>query len=210
MKKIVLATGNQHKLKEIKKMLVGYDIISLKDIGFIGDIAETGSTMEANAKIKATAIAKFCKERGLDYAVLADDSGLCVNALGGKPGVHSARYAEDHNDEANRQKLLKELEGRFDRTANYECAVCFVDGDVVRTFIGRTYGEITTEKIGDESFCYDCLFYSSDLKKTFGQATEKEKNSVSHRGRAIEKLKIYLREKNPNFDRTLVFNEIKK
>lgn len=207
MKKIVLATTNEHKLAEISNMMKGYKLVSLKEIGFVGDIEETGATMEANAKIKAVAIANFCRENGLDYAVMADDSGLCINALGGAPGVHSARYADDHNDEANRQKVLKELEGRIDRTAYYECAICYVEDMTVRTFVGRTYGEITTGKIGDESFCYDCLFYSSDLKKTFGEATEKEKNSVSHRGRAVEKLKSYLDEKNPNFDRTLVFNK---
>lgn len=207
MKTIVLATNNAHKLQEIREMMKGYNLVSLQEIGFVGDIAETGTTMEANAKIKATTIAEFCKEKGLDYAVMADDSGLCVNALGGAPGVNSARYAGDHNDEANRQKLLEELNGRIDRMANYECVICYVDGSVVRTFVGRTYGEITTEKIGDESFCYDCLFYSADLKKTFGEASEEEKNAVSHRGRAVEKLKAYLREKNPNFDRTLVFNK---
>ena len=207
MKTIVLATGNQHKLQEIKDMMKGYNLVSLKDIGFVGDIEETGKTMEANAKIKATAIAEFCKEKGLDYAVMADDSGLCVAALGGAPGVNSARYAGDHDDEANRQKLLKELDGRMDRMANYECAICYIEGETIRTFVGRTYGEITLEKFGDESFCYDCLFYSADLKKTFGEATENEKNAVSHRGRAVEKLKKYLDEKNPNFDRTLVFNK---
>ena len=207
MKTIVLATGNEHKLQEIKDMMKGYKIVSLKDIGFVGDIEETGETMEENAKIKAMAIANFCKEKGLDYAVMADDSGLCVNALGGAPGVHSARYGGDHDDEANRQRVLNELDGRFDRMANYECSICYIDGSTIRTFVGRTYGEITTEKIGDESFCYDCIFYSSDLKKTFGEATEAEKNSVSHRGRAVEKLKLYLREKNPDFDRTLVFNK---
>lgn len=207
MKKIVLATSNAHKLQEIKDMMKGYDIVSLKDIGFVGDIEETGETMEENAKIKAVAVANFCKEKNLDYAVMADDSGLCVTALGGAPGVHSARYASDHNDESNRQKLLKELDGRMDRMAHYECAICYIDGKTIRAFVGRTYGEITTEKIGDESFCYDCLFYSADLQKTFGEATEEEKNSVSHRGRAVEKLKLYLRDKNPNFDRTLVFNK---
>ena len=206
MKTIVLATNNAHKLQEIKEMMKDYKIVSLKEIGFVGDIAETGTTMEANAKIKATAIAEFCKEKGLDYAVMADDSGLCVNALGGAPGVNSARYAGDHNDEANRQKLLEELSGRFDRMANYECVICYIEDGAVRTFVGRTYGEITTEKIGDESFCYDCLFYSADLKKTFGEATEEEKNAVSHRGRAVEKLKVYLKEKNPNYDRTVVLN----
>ena len=208
MKTIVLATNNAHKLQEIKDMMQGYSIVSLQDIGFVGDIAETGTTMEANAKIKATTIAEFCREKGLDYAVMADDSGLCVNALGGAPGVNSARYAGDHNDEANRQKLLDELKGRFDRMANYECVLCYVDGSVVRTFVGRTYGEITTEKIGDESFCYDCIFYSADLKKTFGEATETEKDAVSHRGRAVAELVGWLSDKsNPNFDRTVRFNK---
>lgn len=208
MKTIVLATGNAHKLQEIGEMLKGYKILSLKDINFVGDIAETGSTMEENAKIKALAIVEFLKQKNLDdYAVLADDSGLCVNSLKGAPGVNSARYAGNHDDEANRQKLLKALGESIDRTAYFECALCFVDEGKVRAFVGRTYGEITTEKIGDESFGYDCLFLSHDLKKTFGEATEQEKNSVSHRGRAIQKLKEYLREKNPNFDRTLVFNK---
>ena len=208
MKTIVLATNNSHKLQEIKEMMKDYKIVSLKEIGFVGDIAETGTTMEANAKIKATAIAEFCKEKGLDYAVMADDSGLCVNALGGAPGVNSARYAGDHNDEANRQKLLEELSGRFDRMANYECVICYIEDGSVRTFVGRTYGEITTEKIGDESFCYDCIFYSADLKKTFGESTEAEKDAVSHRGRAVAKLKEFLTSNdNPNFDRTLKFNK---
>lgn len=207
MKTIVLATGNQHKLQEISEMMKGYKIVSIKDIGFSGDIEETGLTMESNARIKAMAINDFCKEHGLDYAVLADDSGLCVNSLKGEPGVHSARFGGDHNDESNRQRLLKEMEGNIDRTAYFECALCFIYDETVRTFVGRTYGEITTEKIGDESFGYDCLFFSHDLKKTFGEATEAEKNSVSHRGRAIEKLKEFLKEKNPNFDRTLVFNK---
>ena len=106
MKTIVLATGNQHKLQEIGEMMKGYQIVSLKDIGFSGDIEETGLTMESNARIKAMAINDFCKEHGLDYAVLADDSGLCVDYLDGAPGVYSARYAgEGHDDEQNNKKL---------------------------------------------------------------------------------------------------------
>lgn len=195
MKTIVLATGNQHKLKEIREMMKDFTVVSLKDIGFVVDIEETGETMEANAKIKADAIYDYCKEKGLDYAVMADDSGLCVTELGGAPGVHSARYSGDHDDEANRQKLLSELDGSTDRTAYYECDICYRDDTETKIFVGRTYGKITTEKIGDESFCYDCLFFSDDLQKTFGESTEEEKNSVSHRGRAVEKLKNYLTKK---------------
>lgn len=192
MKTVVLATGNKHKLEEFQKMIDGYNILSLKDIGFSGDIEENGKTMEENSKIKATTIVKFLKAEGKDYAVLADDSGLCVNALGGAPGVHSARYGADHNDESNRQRLLLELQGKTDRTAYFECDLCLAEGEKLTMFVGRTYGKITTEKIGDDSFGYDCLFLSDDLGKTFGEAQNEEKNSVSHRGRAVQKLKEYL------------------
>lgn len=192
MKTIVLATGNKHKLEEFQKMLAGYKILSLKDIGFSGDIEENGKTLEENSKIKATTIVKFLKSEGKDYAVLADDSGLCVNALGGAPGVHSARFGADHNDESNRQRLLFELQGKTDRTAYFECDLCFIQNDKISMFVGRTYGKITAEKIGDDSFGYDCLFLSDDLGKTFGESSNEEKNSVSHRGRAVQKLKEYL------------------
>ena len=208
MKKLILATKNKHKLAEFKQMLTSYEILSLDDIGFVGDVEETGTTSIENAKIKALAIKKFCDEKGIDYPVVADDSGLFVSALDGEPGVNSARYAGDHNDEANRQKLLAKMKDRIDRTAAFECAICYVSKNEIKVFKGRTFGEITTEKIGDESFGYDCLFYSADLKKTFGEATAEEKDSVSHRGRAIAAFTNWLGEtKNPNFDRTLKFNK---
>lgn len=208
MKKIILATRNQHKIAEIKSMLSGYEVLSLNDIGFMSEIEETGKTSTENAKIKALAVRDFCKEKGIDTPVIADDSGLFINSLNGEPGVNSARYAGDHNDEANRQKVLSNLEGKIDRTAYYECAICYASWTEVKLFVGKTYGEITTEKIGDESFCYDCIFYSADLEKTFGEATEEEKDAVSHRGRAIEKLKAFLESTdNPNFDRTVKFNK---
>ena len=208
METIVLATTNKHKISEIKSMLKGFKVISLEDIGFTTEIEETGTTMEANAKIKAMAVLKFCIQNGLDYSVVADDSGLCVNALNGAPGVNSARYAGDHDNEANRQKLLAEMQDKIDRTAYYECAICLARPKEVRLFVGRTFGEITTEKIGDESFAYDCVFYSTDLEKTFGEASQEEKNAISHRGKAIQKLVEYLNDKsNPNFDRTIVFNK---
>lgn len=208
MKKLILATRNQHKVTEIKSMLSGYEVLSLNDIGFMSEIEETGKTSTENAKIKALAVRDFCKEKGIDTPVIADDSGLFINSLGGEPGVNSARYAGDHNDEANRQKVLANLEGKIDRTAYYECAICYASSTDVKLFIGKTYGEITTEKIGDESFCYDCIFYSADLQKTFGEATEEEKDAVSHRGRAVAKLKEFLTSNdNPNFDRTLKFNK---
>ncbi len=191
--KIVLATRNKHKLKEISTMLEDFELVSLDDVGFAGDIDETGETCEENAKIKTHTIRKFLESKGLNYPVIADDSGLFVVALEGEPGVHSARYAGDHNDEGNRQKVLKNLEGKADRSAYFKSVIAYEDDLTQKIFEGRTYGHITTEKLGDESFCYDCIFWSDDLKKTFGEASEEEKDSVSHRGRAVQKLKEFLK-----------------
>lgn len=208
MEKIVLASANKHKIEEFNEILgKDFKILSLADIGFNKEIDETGSTLIQNAKIKAEAVRDFLKENGQDYPVISDDSGLFIHALGGKPGVYSARYAGEHNDQANRDKVLEELDNRLDRTANFECVICYMSKKEMKLFIGRTYGEITTEEIGDTSFGYDCIFYSADLQKTFGEATAQEKNSVSHRSRAIEQLKKWLTPNNPNFDRTLKFNK---
>ncbi len=194
MKTIVLASANKHKVVEIKNILSGYNILSLSDIGFTEDIAETGTTLQENAKIKAEAILNFCIEKAYDYAVISDDSGCFVEALNGEPGIYSARYSGDHNDEANRQKMLTNLKGKENREAYFECVICLAYKNIREFFIGRTYGTITEEKRGSDAFGYDCLFLSKDLKKTFGEATETEKNSVSHRGRAIEKLRLWLDE----------------
>ena len=208
MEKLILATKNKHKISEFKTMLKGFDILSLDDIGFVGDVEETGKTSTENAKIKALAIREFCKSKGVDLPVVADDSGLYVNALGGEPGVNSARYAGDHNDEANRQKLLKNMANAFDRNAYFECVICYASKETLKIFVGRTYGEITIEKQGDESFGYDCLFKSADLGKTFGEASKKEKDAVSHRGRASEQLIKFLNGgRDVNFDRTVKFKK---
>ena len=188
MKKIVVGTNNKHKLNEFKTMLKNYEILSLDDIGFYDDIIEDGKSFEENALIKVKAIHNFLKEKNMNYIVMAEDSGLCVDALNGAPGIYSARYAGDHNDQANRDKLLKELEGK-DRTA-YFCstiAVYYPD-ESYKIFVGKTYGTITEEELGKKDFGYDPIFYSDDLKKTFGEATEEEKNSVSHRGRALREM----------------------
>ena len=208
MEKIVLASANKHKIEEFNAILGGnFKILSLEDIGFNREIEETGTTLIQNAKIKAEAVRSFLKENGKDYPVIADDSGLFIHVLGGEPGVYSARYAGSHDDQANRDKVLEKLENKLDRTANFECAICYMSKDATKLFIGRTYGEITTEEIGDTSFGYDCIFFSADLRKTFGEATAAEKNAVSHRSRAAEQLKKYLTPYNRNFDRTLKFNK---
>ena len=190
MKKIVIASNNKHKLKEFKEILKDYQILSLNDIEFYDEIEETGSTFEENATIKVNTIKKFLKNKNIrDYAIIADDSGLCVPSLNGEPGVYSARYAGMHgNDKANREKLQNELQGK-ERTAYFVCCIvlCNINGKY-ETFEGRTYGEITTDERGSTEFGYDCIFFSDDLKKTFGEASEEEKNGVSHRGRAIKKM----------------------
>ena len=194
-KTIVIASNNKNKVEEFKRLLSNYRIIALKDIGYTEEIEETGNTFEENAIIKAKTIYEYLKNKNLDYIVLADDSGLCVDSLNGDPGVYSARYAGEHgNNQANRDKLQRELEGK-DRKAHFTCAIVIIypDGEI-KTVEGKTFGEISKEELGDNGFGYDCIFISDDLKKTFGEATEEEKNMVSHRGRAIKELLKVLNE----------------
>lgn len=177
---IVVASGNKDKIREIKQIFGDVKITSMKELGFDGDIPETGKTFKENAKIKAETIAlKF------RLPALADDSGLCVEALYGAPGIFSARFSGE-GDEANRKLLLKRLEGIVGRKAYFESAVCLCMPDGKTYFgEGRTHGRILQEEIGKNGFGYDCLFYSDDLKKSFGLASAEEKNSVSHRYRAL-------------------------
>ena len=188
-KTIVIASNNKHKLKEFKEILSDYNILSLNDIGFFDEIEENGNTFEENALIKAKSVHEFLNNKGLEYIVASDDSGLCVDSLNGMPGIYSARYAGGHgNDAANRSKLQKELEGK-ERDAYFICkiVVIYPNGEY-KAYEGKTYGVISKEEIGSKDFGYDCIFYSKDLNKTFGEATEEEKNSVSHRGRAIKEM----------------------
>lgn len=189
MKTIVLASNNKHKVKEFKEILKDYEIITLNDINYFDEIEETGETFEENALIKAETIHNYLKEKNLHYIVIADDSGLCVDSLGGMPGVYSARYSGTHgNDKANRDKLQKELEGK-DRSAYFICnIIVYYSNGEYKLFEGKTFGEITKEEYGSKDFGYDCIFYSKDLNKTFGEASEEEKNRVSHRGRAIKEV----------------------
>ncbi len=189
MKTIVLASSNKHKLKEYKEILKDYNIITLKDIDYSNEIEEDGKTFEENALIKAKTISKYLKEKNLDYIVIGEDSGLCVDSLNGEPGIYSARYSGVHGDnQANRDKLQKELQNK-DRSAYFMCTiVVYYPNDEYKTFIGKTYGRINEEELGDKDFGYDCIFYSNDLNKTFGEASEEEKNKVSHRGRAIKEM----------------------
>lgn len=208
MKKIVLATRNQHKIKEYNELMGSeFKFLSLDDIGFNRNIEEPGATCSENAKIKAQAVFEFLDQNNLDYPVIAEDSGLFVNALGGEPGVLSARYAGDHNDAANRKLVLEKLGDRLDRSAYFECVICYMYERELKLFMGRAFGEITEEEIGKTDFGYDCIFRSAELDKTFGEATDKEKDSVSHRAKAVEAFKKWLTPTNPNFSRFVNFNK---
>ncbi len=188
--KFVLASSNAGKIKEFKEEFKNDEILSLKDVGFDEEIEETGKTFYENAKIKALAVHNFLKKQGKEYSVIADDSGLCVNALNGEPGVYSARYGGDHNKDASIKKLLKNLEGKADRSAYYECCLVQINPDGSElSAVGRVDGHILKEERGTAGFMYDALFYVDELGKTYGQTTMEEKNSTSHRGRAIQALK---------------------
>lgn len=192
MKKIVLASNNKHKVKEIKEILSDYDILTLNDISFYDDIVEDGETFLDNALIKAKEISKYIREKGLNYDVIADDSGLCCNGLDGAPGVYSARYAGNHDDKANRNKIIEELKNK-DKSAYFVCCmVLYHPDDTYSSYEGTTSGVIISEERGKTDFGYDCIFLSDDLGVTFGEASDEDKNNVSHRKRALEKLKVDL------------------
>ncbi len=181
--RLVVASGNAHKLREIAEIFTQFEVVSQKELGFLDEVEETGETFMENALIKARAAAK-----ALQLPVLADDSGLCVDALDGAPGVYSARYSGGHGDDkANRALLLKNMKGKENRRAHFTSALALVypDGREL-TAEGYTYGDILEEEQGTGGFGYDPLFMSEDLGKTFGLATAEEKNSVSHRGRSLK------------------------
>ena len=185
MNRLIVASANKGKIREIKELLGDrYEIISMADAGINIDIEETGATFEENAAIKAKAIFALCGCPGI-----SDDSDLIVDALNGEPGVYSARYAgNEHDDEKNNQKLLAKLKDKTDRSARFVSAVVYYDGKTLISAEGRVEGKILTEKKGDNGFGYDPLFYSTELKKSFGEASAEEKNSVSHRARAFKSL----------------------
>lgn len=184
---LVLATNNKHKVVEMKAVLGNFfdKIYTLSDLNIDVEVEETGTTLEENSLLKAKTISKLT-----NMVALGDDTGLMVNALDGAPGIYSARYAgEEHDDASNRKLLLKNLEGVKNRTA-YFCTVItlYYPDDHYITAIGKVEGEIALEERGTFGFGYDPLFYSYDLGKVFAEGTAEEKNSVSHRGRALRNL----------------------
>ena len=191
-KTLIVATGNQHKLREIAEIFTDYEVLSQKQMGFCEDVEENGVSFAENALIKARAVCQV-----LGCVTLADDSGLCVDALGGQPGIFSARYCGHHGaDEANRKKLLENMQGITNRTAHFNCAMALVYPNGEELVVeGQTFGEILHEEVGNGGFGYDPLFFSRDLQKSFGVATAEEKNKVSHRFRALKKLWTLLNER---------------
>lgn len=190
LKQIVFATNNAHKLGELRTMLAGrFRIVGLADIGCHDDIPEDADTFEGNALAKAQWV---FDHYGLDC--IADDSGLEVDALGGEPGIHSARYAgAGHDDAANNALLLSRLGGAADRSARFRTVIAMVrKGRQPMYFHGTVEGRILEAPRGESGFGYDPLFVPEGWDKTFAEAFADEKNSVSHRGRAVRELCRYL------------------
>jgi len=190
MKKLIFATNNPHKLSEVRALLGDiFEIVSLKDIGFEGDIPETGITLAENASRKSHFIyARY----GLDC--FADDTGLEVDALNGVPGVYSARYAGEHASyEENVTKLLDALEGKKNRKACFKTVVSLILNGVEYLFEGRVDGLILEQRAGDSGFGYDPVFLPNGCSKSFAEMPSELKNHISHRGKAMQKLLVFLR-----------------
>ena len=192
--KLVLASRNQKKLRELREILSaqGVEVVSEADVGVDVDVEETGTTFEENALLKARAV---CEASGLP--AVADDSGLCVDALGGAPGVYSARYGGPGLDDVGRYRLLLEnMRGMLDRRCKFVSAICccFPDGEVI-TARGECPGTLAYAPRGEDGFGYDPIFFLPERKKTFAELTAEEKNAISHRGRALEEFRSKLEDR---------------
>jgi len=193
MSKLIIATNNQGKVREIKEIFKGiYDeVLSMKDAGIIIDVEEDGSTFRENSAKKSVEVSKL-----VDCDVMADDSGICVDGLNGAPGIYSARYSAEGTDEANRIALIEAVRplDKKDRFARFHCAITIANGGKVIFSCEETCdtGEILLEERGENGFGYDSLFYLASLGKTFAEIDPKVKNSVSHRARALETTRKWL------------------
>ncbi len=189
MKKIVFATNNIHKLEEIRNILNGeYEILSLKDINCFEDIPETSNTLEGNALLKA----KYVKEK-YGYDCFSDDTGLEVESLNNAPGVYSARYAGESKDtQANMKKILDELKNKSNRKAQFRTVIVLISGSKIYQFEGIINGEIIQEPRGNTGFGYDPIFVPNGYNETFAELGNNIKNKISHRAKAVNKLKTFL------------------
>lgn len=191
LEEIVFASHNEGKIKEIKKLLAPYDIKVKSALDMdLPDVEETGKTFEENSLLKSRTIAKL-----VNMPCLADDSGLCVDALNGAPGVYSARYAPNRDFDKGMEKLLAEMEKspNESRNAHFSCVISLAwpDGQY-KVFAGQVDGKIAFHKMGAGGFGYDQLFVPEGFTSSFAQMSQEEKNKISHRGRAVEKLKDFL------------------
>ncbi len=191
-KRLIVATGNMGKLREIKAILTDFEVLSAGEAGLLANAEETGKTFAQNAEIKADDL-----KPQTNCAVLADDSGLCVDALDGAPGIYSARYAgENATDDKNIDKLLAALEGvpKEARDAHFACAMCLILENGKKIFgVGTCPGRILEKRSGTGGFGYDPVFFSTECGKSFGDLSDAEKNEISHRRRALEDLKQKLK-----------------
>ena len=196
--RLVFATNNAHKLAEVSAILgPGWELVTPASLGITEDIPETADTLEGNALQKA----RYIYERtSLDC--FADDTGLEVAALGGAPGVRSARYAGDHHDfDDNNRLLLKNLEGATDRSARFRTVIALIIDGREHLFEGRVEGRIIDEYRGTGGFGYDPIFAPDGADTTFAEMAAAEKNAISHRARAVEKLAQFLKNKTLNHDK---------
>ena len=187
--KIVFASGNKHKIEEfgaiLKRYIPDIEVVSMKDVGIVDDIVEDGGTFEENAMIKAKAVAKY------GYIGVADDSGITVEALGGAPGIYSARYAGEHgNDKKNNLKLINDMKGVENRAGAFVCTIAcaFPEGSPYNNFCvrGECKGTVLNEERGEGGFGYDPLFFVNEFGKTYAELLPEEKNKISHRAIACE------------------------
>lgn len=187
--RIIVATRNAHKVEEIRAILADFEVLDLGALEDPPEVEETGTTFVENAALKAVAISELT-----DALVLSDDSGLEVDALGGEPGVYSARYAgEDGNDALNNAKLLRELSGKKERSARFRCVICLArNGKLLADFSGAVEGRILTERSGEGGFGYDPLFAPDGYEESFAELGEEVKNGMSHRARALEGVVAWL------------------
>jgi XTP/dITP diphosphohydrolase len=196
--KLVFASNNAHKLDEVRKILADVEVLSLREVGFLQEIDETGETLEENSRLKAETVWQWLLNHALDTdvdGVFADDTGLEIEALNGAPGVYSARWAgEPSNDANNRAKALHELSGKDNRSARFRTVITWVGHQVNVQVEGIVQGKMALEEHGTGGFGYDALFIPEGYADTFATLSAEEKNSISHRARALEVLNKMLRQ----------------
>lgn len=195
--KLVFASNNAHKLAEVRHILTHIEVVSLRDIGFLQEIDETGQTLEENSRLKAMTIWQWLIDKNLttEYnGVFADDTGLEIEALGGQPGVYSARWAgEPSNDANNRAKAMQQLSGINNRKAQFRTVITLISTEQDLQVEGIVKGQIAQQESGNQGFGYDSLFIPEGYNSTFAMLTAEEKNSISHRARALQALRANIK-----------------